>query len=35
MGYTLFDHKMNEEILKEMKAEPVGQNLRLYESNWL
>ena len=27
-GYTLFDHKGNEEILEEMKIEPVDEKLR-------
>jgi hypothetical protein len=34
-GYTLFDHKRNEEILEELKVEPVDQKLRTYKSNWL
>ena len=32
-GHTLFDQKLNEEILEELKAEPVGKKLRLYKSN--
>jgi len=32
-GYTLFDHKGNEEILEELKAEPVFKKLRRYKSN--
>jgi hypothetical protein len=31
--YTLFGHKRNEEILEEMKVEPVGEKLRRYKSN--
>jgi len=27
-GYTLFDHTRNEEILEEMKVEPIGEKLR-------
>jgi len=27
-GYALFDHKRNEEILEELKLEPVNQKLR-------
>jgi len=27
-GYTLFDHKMNEEILEELKVVPVDEKLR-------
>jgi hypothetical protein len=34
-GYTIFDHKSNEEILEELKEEPVGEKLRRYKSNWL
>jgi len=33
-GYTLFDHKSNEEILEELKIEPVDEKLRC-KSNWL
>jgi hypothetical protein len=29
------DHIRNEEILEEMKVEPVGQKLRRYKSNLL
>jgi hypothetical protein len=34
-GYTLSDHKRNEEILEELKIEPVGEKLRRHKSNWL
>jgi hypothetical protein len=34
-GYTLFGHKSNEEILEELKAEPVDKKLRRYKSNQL
>jgi hypothetical protein len=34
-SYTLFDHKSNEEILEELKIEPVDEKLRRYKSNWL
>jgi hypothetical protein len=34
-GYTFLDHKRNEEILEELKVEPVIQKLRRYTSNWL
>jgi len=34
-GYTLFDHKRNEEISEGVKAEPIDEKLRLYKSNWL
>jgi len=27
-GYTLFDHTRNEEILVDMKVEPIGEKLR-------
>jgi hypothetical protein len=30
---TLYDHKRNEEILEDLKAEPVDENLRRYKSN--
>ena len=30
-GYTLFDHKKNEEILEEMKVEPVNLKLRIIQ----
>jgi hypothetical protein len=33
--YALFDHKRDEEILEELKVEPVGEKLRRYKSNWL
>jgi hypothetical protein len=35
VGYTLFDHKRNEEILEELKVEPVDEKLRRCKSNWL
>jgi hypothetical protein len=34
IGYTLFDHKRNE-ILEELKVQPVDGKLRRYKSNWL
>jgi hypothetical protein len=34
-GYTLFAHKINEDILQELKLELVDQKLRRYKSNWL
>ena len=33
-GYTLFGHKSNEEILEELKVEPVNEKLRRYKSDW-
>ena len=30
-GYTLFDHKRDEEILEELKVEPVDEKLRKYK----
>jgi hypothetical protein len=33
--YTLFDHERNEDILKELKVEPVDKKLRRHNSNWL
>ena len=32
---TLFDHKRNEEVLKELKVETGDQKLRRYKSHWL
>jgi len=34
-GYILFNHERNEEILDEMKVEPVDGKLRRCKSNWL
>jgi hypothetical protein len=34
-GYTLFDHNSNEEILEELKVEPIGEKLRRRKANWL
>jgi len=34
-GFTIFDHKMNEEILEGLKLESVGEKLRRCKSNWL
>jgi hypothetical protein len=33
--HTNFDHKSNEEILGELKVEPIDEKLRRYKSNWL
>jgi hypothetical protein len=33
--YTLWDRKRNEDILDELKVEPVDEKLRRYKSNWL
>jgi hypothetical protein len=33
--YTLFGHKRREEVLEELKVEPVDQKLRRYKPNWL
>jgi hypothetical protein len=30
-GYALFDHKRNEEILEELKVEPVDEKIRRYK----
>jgi hypothetical protein len=32
---TFFDNRNNEEVLEELKVEPVNENLRRYKSNWL
>ena len=34
-GYPIFDRKMNEGVLEELKVEPAGEKLRRYKSNWL
>jgi hypothetical protein len=36
-GCTLFHHRRNEEVLEELKVEPVDKELRRYpyKSNWL
>jgi hypothetical protein len=34
-SYTFFAHKMNEDILEEVKLELVDQKLRRCKSNWL
>jgi len=34
-GYTLCDHKRNEEIWEELEVEPIDEKLRRYKSNWL
>jgi hypothetical protein len=34
IGYTLFDHKRNE-LLEQLKFQPVDKKLRRYKSNWL
>jgi hypothetical protein len=33
--YTLSYHKRNEEILEQLKIEPVNEKLRRYKSKWL
>ena len=33
-GYTLFDHKRNEEILEELEVETVEEEPRKYQSKW-
>ena len=33
--YTLFDNKMNKEILEEIKVEPADQKRRRRKSDWL
>jgi hypothetical protein len=32
---NLDEHNRNEEILEELKIEPVGEKLRKFKSNWL
>jgi hypothetical protein len=33
-GLTLWDHKRNEEILKNLKVEPVSKFIQSYRANW-
>jgi hypothetical protein len=33
-GYTLWDHKRNEGILKNLKAEPISKFIQNYQANW-
>jgi hypothetical protein len=33
-GLTLLDHKRNEEILKNLKVEPVSRFIQNYHANW-
>jgi hypothetical protein len=33
-GFTLWDHKSIEEILKNFKAEPVSKFIQNYRANW-
>jgi hypothetical protein len=33
-GLTLWDHKRNEEILKNLKVEPVAKFIQNYQANW-
>jgi hypothetical protein len=33
-GLTLWDHKRNEEILKNLKVEPVSKCIQNYRANW-
>jgi hypothetical protein len=33
-GLTLWDHKRNEEILKNLNAEPVSKFILNYRANW-
>jgi hypothetical protein len=34
-GYTIFDHKMDEEILELLKVVPFDEKIRRYKSDWL
>jgi hypothetical protein len=34
-GYTLVDHRRNEEILEELKVGTADKKLRRYKPNWL
>jgi hypothetical protein len=33
-GLTLWDHKRNEEILKNLKVEPIFKFIKNYRANW-
>jgi hypothetical protein len=33
-GLTLWDHKRNEEILKNLKVEPIFKFIQNYQANW-
>jgi hypothetical protein len=33
-GLTLWDHKRNEEILKNLKVEPIFKFIQNYRANW-
>jgi len=34
-GYTLSDHKRNEEILEELKDEPADETIKRIQIKWL
>jgi hypothetical protein len=33
-GFTLWDHKRNEGILKNLKVKPISKFIQNYQSNW-
>jgi hypothetical protein len=33
-GLTLWDHKRNEDILKNLEVEPVSKFIKYYRTNW-
>jgi hypothetical protein len=33
-GFTLRDHKRNEEILKNLEVEPISKFIQNYQANW-
>jgi hypothetical protein len=33
-GFTLWEHKRNKEILKDLKVEPVSKFIQNYRPNW-
>jgi hypothetical protein len=33
-GFTLWDHKRNEVILKNFKVEPISKFIQNYQANW-
>jgi hypothetical protein len=34
-GFTLWDHKRNERILKNLKVEPIPKFIQNYRGNWM
>jgi hypothetical protein len=34
-GYTLMDHKENEEIIRELQAAPIIKKIQIYKTKWI